>query len=99
MIHFHSGVFSIGHPVDDKRWLGTVLKTYPDAVLVSVGYRLAPEDPFPVPIEDGVDAILWLRAHAEKYNLDTSRIVLCGDSAGGNLAFTVPLRLHEELER
>lgn len=50
-------------------------------------------------IEDGVDAILWLRQHAEEYNLDTGRFVLCGDSAGGNLAFTVPLRLHEELGR
>lgn len=98
LINFHGGGFTLGHPIDDARWLGTVLKRYPGAVLVSVGYRLAPEYPFPIAIEDGVDALLWLKAHAGEYNLDTRRFVLCGASAGGNLAFTVLLRLHEELQ-
>lgn len=97
LINFHGGGFTIGSGLDDARWAGAVLKAYPDAVVVSVNYRLAPEYPFPVGIEDGVDAVLWLWTHAEEYNLDSTRFALCGDSAGGNFTLTVPLRLREEL--
>ncbi|OQE29335.1 hypothetical protein PENFLA_c004G09441 [Penicillium flavigenum] len=99
LINFHGGGFSIGHARDDSRWAGTVLKAYPDAVIVSVNYRLAPERPFPVPQEDGVDAILWLWQEAHKYNFDKSRFALSGASAGGNIALALPFRLHEELQK
>ncbi|KAJ5383748.1 hypothetical protein N7517_001659 [Penicillium concentricum] len=99
LINFHGGGFSIGHALDDSRWAGTVLKAYPDAVVVSVNYRLAPEHPFPVALEDGVDAILWLWQEAKKYNLDRTRFTLSGSSAGGNLALAMPFRLHEELQK
>lgn len=99
LINFHGGGFSIGHALDDARWASAVLSAFPNSVFVSVDYRLAPEHPFPVPIEDCVDAIFWLWHHAEHYNLDRQRFGISGFSAGGNLAFTVPLRLHEELEK
>ena len=99
LINFHGGGFSIGHAVDDARWAGTVLDAYPEVVVVSVNYRLAPEHPFPSPLEDGVDAVLWLWEHAEQYNLDRDRFALSGSSAGGNLALAIPLRLYEELEQ
>ncbi|KAJ5785136.1 uncharacterized protein N7503_010348 [Penicillium pulvis] len=98
LINFHGGGFSIGHAIDDARWAHAVTTAHPDCIFVSVNYRLAPEHPFPIPIEDGVDAVLWLWDHADNYNLDRARFVLCGNSAGGNLCFTVPFRLHEELE-
>jgi acetyl esterase/lipase len=94
LINFHGGGFTIGHAVDDARWFRHVLQAYPDAVVVSVGYRLAPEYPFPTAIEDGVDAVLWLCDHAEQHNLDPTRFVISGASAGGNLAMTVPLMLY-----
>jgi acetyl esterase/lipase len=99
LINFHGGGFAIGHPLDDSRWFAAVLDAHPGAVVVSVGYRLAPEHPFPTGIEDGTDAILWLWENAVRYNLDPDRFAISGFSAGGNLAFTVPLRLHEELEK
>ncbi|KGO69171.1 Alpha/beta hydrolase fold-3 [Penicillium italicum] len=99
LINFHGGGYSIGHALDDARWAGTVVKAHPDAVVVSVNYRLAPEQPFPVALEDGVDAILWLWQEAQKYNLDKTRFALSGSSAGGNLALAVPFRLHEELQK
>ncbi|KAJ5435123.1 Alpha/beta hydrolase fold-3 [Penicillium cf. griseofulvum] len=99
LINFHGGGFSIGHALDGSRWAGAVLKAHPDAVVVSVNYRLAPEHPFPVALEDGVDAILWLWQEAQKYNLDRTRFALSGSSAGGNLALGVPFRLHEELQK
>ncbi|KAJ5467235.1 hypothetical protein N7475_004987 [Penicillium sp. IBT 31633x] len=99
LIDFHGGGFSIGHAIDDARWAGAVLKANPDAVVVSVDYRLAPEHPYPVALEDGIDTILWLWQNADQYNLDRKRFVLSGASAGGNLALAVPFRLHEELQK
>lgn len=97
LMNFHGGGFAIGHPLDGARWIAAVLAAHRDAVVVSVGYRLAPEHPFPIPMEDGVDAVIWLWEHAGQYRLDRGRFVLCGDSAGGNLCLTIPLRLREEL--
>ncbi|KAI9792975.1 MAG: hypothetical protein M1816_001297 [Peltula sp. TS41687] len=98
VVNFHGGGFTLGQPTDDARWASTVIDQV-GAVVVSVGYRLAPEAPFPMAVEDGVDAILWLDRHADVLGLDRKKMALSGFSAGGNLCFTVPLRLEEELTR
>ncbi|KAK6429854.1 hypothetical protein LTR95_013995 [Oleoguttula sp. CCFEE 5521] len=67
-----------------------------DAVVVSVDYRLAPEHPFPTAVEDGVDAVIWVHRHAHELGIDVDKIALSGFSSGGNMAFTVPLRLWDE---
>jgi len=95
VLNFHGGGNTIGPPSSDARWAAAV--TQAGAVLVSVGYRLAPEYPYPTQNEDGVDALRWIIAHAEAYDLHPSRIVLSGFSAGGTLTFTVPLLLHAKL--
>lgn len=97
VVNFHGGGFTVGHPNNDARWATAAASV--GAVLISVDYRLAPEHPYPVGIEDGVDAILWVLAHGAEYGLDASKIVLSGASAGGNMSFTVALRLFEELRR
>lgn len=96
LVNFHGGGFTIGTATDDSRWATNVVDEV-GAVVVSVDYRRAPEYPFPTAVEDGVDAILWLIHHADELGLDASRIAVSGFSAGGNMAFTVPLRLEEEL--
>tara|TARA_R110002096_G_scaffold173997_4_gene349576 strand:- start:13223 stop:14338 length:1116 start_codon:yes stop_codon:yes gene_type:complete len=52
---------------------------------VSIGYRLSTEAPWPAQIHDCKAAIRWIRANAEKYNLDPDRIAVWGSSAGGHL--------------
>jgi acetyl esterase len=52
----------------------------------SVDYRLAPENKFPVPAEDVYAGLQWVSANAERLGIDASRLAVCGDSAGGNLA-------------
>lgn len=92
VVNFHGGGFVLGTALDDRFWTASLLKNV-NCVVVSVGYRLAPEHPFPTAVDDSVDALLYLSTHAETLGLDITRIALSGFSAGANLAFTVPLRL------
>jgi acetyl esterase len=65
-------------------------------VVVSVDYRLAPEHKFPAGLEDCLHATRWAAAHAEALAADASRLVIAGDSAGGNLAAVAAMRLRDE---
>ncbi|KAL0060043.1 hypothetical protein AAF712_013163 [Marasmius tenuissimus] len=96
LLNFHGGGFTIGRATDDARWARSVLE-YTSSIVVSVEYRLAPEYPFPTAIEDGVDAALYLIDHASEFLIDVKRIAFSGFSAGGNMSFSVPIRLEEEL--
>ncbi|KAI5244010.1 alpha/beta-hydrolase [Aureobasidium subglaciale] len=94
VINFHGGGFTLGSPSDDARWCGTVVDEC-GAVVVSVDYRLAPENPFPTAVEDGVDAVLYMANNANELGIDERKIALSGFSSGANMAFTVPLRLYD----
>jgi len=94
VVNFHGGGFTLGTGTDDARWASSVIHET-GAVVVSVAYRLAPEYPFSVGVEDGTDAIIFLASHAKELNLDPHRIAISGFSAGGNFAFTVPLMLYD----
>jgi acetyl esterase/lipase len=91
-VNFHGGGFTIGQASDDARWADAVVRNC-NAVVVCVEYRLAPKYPHPTAVEDGVDAILYLIANAEQLGIDPDRIAVSGFSAGGNMAFTVPMKL------
>jgi len=65
-------------------------------VVMSVGYRLAPEYPYPVGAEDCVAAIRWMIGHADNYKGIRERMAVAGDSAGGYMALTVAQKLHSE---
>jgi acetyl esterase/lipase len=66
------------------------------SVFVSVDYRLAPEYAYPAAHEDSVKATKFFLKHAKQYNVDSSRIAIAGDDAGGSLAATVALKLRDE---
>lgn len=61
------------------------------SIVISVGYRLAPEYPFPIPLNDAYDAFLWTVENSSVINGLTKEISVMGDSAGGNLATVVTI--------
>ena len=88
LIYFHGGGMVVGsiETVDAHcRLFADEL----DCVVVSVGYRLAPEHKFPAGAEDALAATLWVQDHAAASGADASRLALAGESSGGTLAAVV----------
>lgn len=86
----HGGGFALG----DIAMYDSVCRTLcleGGCIVVSVGYRLAPEHPFPAAVEDCYAALVWVAAHAAELGGDAERIAVCGDSAGGNLSAVLAL--------
>ena len=96
VVNYHGGGFTIGTAKDDGRWAAMVLKNV-DAIFVSVEYRLAPEYPFPIGVEDGVEALLHLAANADEFGIDSEKMAMSGFSAGANMTFAILLRLQTHI--
>lgn len=87
---FHGGGWVVGD-VASYDALVRGLCTATGAVVASVDYRLAPEHPYPAAFEDCAAATAWLAGHAAELGADPARVIVAGDSAGGNLAAAVAL--------
>jgi acetyl esterase/lipase len=72
---------------EELRWVADF-----GATLVSIDYRVAPENPHPAPVDDAYAGLVWTAEHAAELGIDPNRIVLVGSSAGGGLAAAVALR-------
>ena len=85
LVYFHGGGLVAGS-LDTHEPLACALAHAGGCRVLSVGYRLAPEHPFPAAVGDAVTALAHVRSHAKGYGLDPARLGVCGDSAGANLA-------------
>ncbi|MFJ8927544.1 alpha/beta hydrolase [Streptomyces sp. NPDC102364] len=90
LVYLHGGGFCLGG-VDTADGVASLLASETGAVVVSAGYRLAPENPFPDAIDDCWAVFLWAVGHAAEWGVDPARIGVGGDSAGGGLAAAVSL--------
>jgi acetyl esterase/lipase len=90
LVYFHGGAW-IGGDVAGNDGLTYALAAESGAVIASVDYRLAPENPFPAAPEDCYTAFLWTVENAAVLGINPERIGVGGDSAGANLAAAVSL--------
>jgi acetyl esterase len=89
-VFLHGGGWVIGD-LDTADNVARFLCKRAHCVVLSVDYRLAPEHPFPAAAEDSYAAVKWAVDHAAEINGDPRRVLVGGDSAGGNLAAVVAL--------
>lgn len=85
IVFYHGGGMVIG-TLDSYDTLCRQIAYQSGLIVISVDYRLAPENKFPCAVEDAYGALCWLVENGQSTNVDVSNIVLAGDSAGGNLA-------------
>jgi acetyl esterase len=90
VLNFHGGGWVQGNP-EQSGWLASRVAVRNHAVVISPSYRLAPEQPFPAGVEDCWSALTWVVEHAAELGIDPHRLVVMGDSAGGNLAAVMAL--------
>ena len=85
LLYLHGGGFTVGS-VQTHEVLCRRLAQQAGCAVVSLDYRLAPEFKFPTALHDAWDALQWLSVHGPALGLDTARLAVGGDSAGGTLA-------------
>jgi acetyl esterase len=90
LVFFHGGGWVIGN-LETHDVVCRKLAHEAELIVISVDYRLAPEHKFPAAVDDAIAATAWIAANARQLGIDASRLMVGGDSAGGNLAAVVAL--------
>ncbi|WP_310405268.1 alpha/beta hydrolase [Pseudomonas koreensis] len=85
ILYLHGGGFVLGCPEMADDYLADLAEAL-QAIIVAVDYRLAPEHPFPIPLEDCYTTLAWVFAHQQSLNIDADKVILMGHSAGAGLA-------------
>ena len=96
-IFFHGGGWVYGSR-KDYELLVTYLAEETKSIWLSVEYRLAPENKYPVPINDALSVTEWIIENKSQFGSATSKLGIAGDSAGGHLAATVTHQLKGKLD-
>lgn len=95
LVFYHGGGFFGGGPHIVEQ-MCELLVTKLDCAIVSVDYRLCPENHYPQPLDDCWAVTRWAYEHAAELGADASKFAVAGDSAGGNLAAAITLRDRDE---
>ncbi|MGB0368271.1 MAG: alpha/beta hydrolase [Flavobacteriales bacterium] len=95
IVYYHGGGFVLRNiETHDDLCRRIAIKT--NSLVISVGYRLAPEFKFPIPVYDCYDALIWAEKNCANWGGNSNDLVVMGDSAGGNLATVVSLLARDE---
>jgi acetyl esterase len=94
MLYLHGGGFTVGQS-EDTAYITSRIAAENGIVVVSANYRLAPEWPFPAPLDDCLAVLQWMQANGGTLGGDGARIAVGGDSAGGNFAAALPLKARD----
>jgi len=94
VVYFHGGGFVLGS-IGIMDNVARELCKASGAVVISVGYRLAPEDPYPAGLDDCETVTRWAIANVDRFDVPPAAVAIAGESAGGNLAAVLALRLRD----
>jgi acetyl esterase len=95
VVFYHGGGFVVGS-IDTHAGIAAEIARRLDLPVVSVEYRLAPEHKWPAAPDDAEAAARWIAANGEAFGREFTSLVLCGDSAGGNLTCVTAAALRDE---
>ncbi|WP_285663036.1 alpha/beta hydrolase [Actinorhabdospora filicis] len=95
ILWFHGGGFVMGGLDSEHPWAARVAEAS-GAVVVSVDYRLAPENPYPAAIDDAYAVLTWAAENAGRLGFDAGRLAVAGHSAGATIAAALCLRTRDE---
>jgi acetyl esterase len=95
IVWLHGGGWVMGD-LDTEHTAAARVADGSGAVVISVGYRRAPEHPFPAALDDAYAVLAWTAGHAAELGIDPERIAVGGHSAGGGLAAAVALRARDQ---
>lgn len=85
VVYCHAGAFVLGNlDIDHRQCVELARRGH--CSVISLDYRLAPEDPYPAALDDAVTVLRWVSANASELDIDVSRVAVAGSSAGGALA-------------
>ena len=96
-LHIHGGGYLFGSP-EGSDPMNLHLASILNIVILSIDYRLAPENPIPAPLDDCYAALGWLHENAAELGVDPERIGVGGESAGGGLAAALAIKARDEGE-
>ena len=97
MYWIHGGGYVLGSPEQDDQRFDRWCQRF-DVVGVAVQYRLAPENPYPAPIEDCYAGLRWVKQHGAELGIDTNQVGIGGPSGGGGLAAALALVVRDRAE-
>jgi acetyl esterase/lipase len=97
MLWLHGGGYIIGKPELNEALYFQLVREL-GMVIIAPAYRLAPDHPFPRPLDDCYSVLRWLHIEAKALGIDTNRLAIGGESAGGGLAAALNQLIHDRKE-
>lgn len=97
IVYYHRGGWVFGS-VEESEPVCRKMANHLGCIVAAVEYRLCPENPFPKPLEDAYEAAKWMYEHTDRFGGDRNKLIVCGESCGGNLAAAVTLKARETRE-
>jgi acetyl esterase len=94
-VYYHGGGWVLGD-IEASDASCRMIANRTGSIVVSVDYRLAPEYKFPIPVQDSYAAVQWVQENGALINGNVSKIIVGGDSAGGNLATVIAMKARDE---
>ncbi|CAF0813132.1 unnamed protein product [Brachionus calyciflorus] len=95
LIFIHGGCYFVRNLDSYDSLLSTIVKET-NLLVISINYRLAPEHPYPIPTDDCWNVVEYVLKNAQGLNINPEKLILAGDSAGGNAAMVLSKRLAKE---